>query len=189
MNDHAVGVITGFKPCRACKVWYAVTEFRRKSNPNKCMSCLNAYNRAYQKKHPEKPKGRLRDLRGTIKGRAALMYSQIKARSKKRNVEFSVSREFLEQKLENGVCEATGLPFNFDIKVFWENPFGPSVDRIESGENYTHENIQLACNMYNLGKSKYNELDFIAMCCAVAERHRDDPAVIARLAALRNGEF
>lgn len=44
-------------------------------------------------------------------------------------------------------------------------------------------------SMYNMGKADHAELDFIAMCVAVAERHADDPSVQQRLRELRNAEF
>lgn len=51
------------------------------------------------------------------------------------------------------------------------------------------DNVQLVNTMFNVGKSDHDEIDFIAMCVAVAERHAHDPQVIKRLKELRNAEF
>ena len=54
------------------------------------------------------------------------------------------------EKIRKGKCEATGLqlyvtPIN--------NPFYPSIDRMDSSEGYTKDNCQLVSLMYNELKS------------------------------------
>ena len=63
------------------------------------------------------------------------------------------------------------------------------LDRIDSNSDYTRANVQMVCNLYNFGKGKHSEIDFIAMCCAVAERYKDNPAVVQRLAEVRRRQF
>ena len=182
--------VPGFKLCIGCETWQPIDQYNRKSNPNKCRTCLNAYNRKYFHNNKAQALSRSRRYRATIKGRAKLIYTQIFHRGKKNDWPVTITQEDIERRLQNGCCEGSGLPLNLhEVGVHWENPYGPSIDRIRSDEGYTDENAQIVCNMYNRGKNKHDELDFIVMCCAVAERNRDRPDVIRRLAEVRHGEF
>lgn len=175
------------KQCKGCDQILPVELFSRKSNPNKCKHCLNVYNRDYYNTNYDRHLHRSRRYRSTTQGRVKLIMAQIRARTKKLGLPITLQESVIAEKIEAGVCEASGLPLNLDdVRAHWDNPLGPSLDRIESGEGYTDKNVQLVCNMYNRGKNKHPEIDFIAMCVAVAERHADDPAVQQRLCEWRS---
>lgn len=174
------------KTCIGCSRALPMDQFARKSNPNKCRECLNAYNREYYHGNTDAALQRSRSYRATVEGRAKMIMSQVRHRSKKARHTVTVSETVIVNKLRNGMCEGSGLPLNLaNIQRHWDNPLGPSLDRIESADGYTDDNIQLVCNMYNRGKNKHDELDFIAMCCAVADKHGHRHDVIERLYEMR----
>lgn len=126
---------------------------------------------------------------GSIKGRVILLFNGIKQRCRKTGLAFNVTSDYISEKLNVGICEATGIKFRYEKS---ENggitPFSPSIDRINSKEGYVTGNTQVVCSIYNIGKSHHDELDFIAMCLAVAERNADNVAAIERLKELKNVE-
>lgn len=176
--------------CNNCREILSTSDKARRSNRSICRNCLNAWYRDYYSKNRDKQANRSRKYRSTIKGRAKMIMSQIKHRSKKFKLRCDVTQQEIEHKLSSGVCEASALPLNLEnVMVHWDNPLGPSVDRVSSVLGYTTGNVQIVCNMYNRGKNKHDEIDFIAMCVAVAEINRHRPEVIERLNLMRSGNY
>jgi len=93
------------------------------------------------------------------------MMATAKSGAKRRNIEFKLTKENLEQMFieSNGVCAISGLPlstkFNSATKV--------SIDRIDSSKGYTKSNVQLVAKCVNIAKSNLKQSEFIAMCKAV----------------------
>jgi hypothetical protein len=52
-------------------------------------------------------------------------------------------RDWLKAKVDAGVCELTGTPFDFSGRK--GNPYAPSLDRIDSSKGYTRDNVRLVC--------------------------------------------
>lgn len=130
-------------------------------------------------------KGKLRAV--LPENRARIIFNSARSRARKTNREFDLTIEGLRELLKVGICFATGfrLDFNPSDKSL-RNPLAPSIDRRDNTKGYTTENIQLVCNMYNCGKGEANEIDFIAMCLAVAEHNRNNVAAHERLKELRD---
>lgn len=114
---------------------------------------------------PEKFKHRV--LRGykrkakkvmTAKGRAAHLYQGAKTRSNKNNLPIDITANWIEKKLDLGVCELTGLPFDFSPpKKTQYNPYSPSVDRINSNRGYTKRNTRIVLTAVNVALNQYGE--------------------------------
>lgn len=111
-----------------------------------------------------------------------------RSRAKRKGLKFDITPENIGERIANGKCEVSGVPFDI-FSTVGRNAFAPSLDRINSDGGYTTDNVQVVCKMFNFGKNEFPQVDFIAMCCAVAELYRDDPAVIQRLKEVRNAEF
>lgn len=119
-------------------------------------------------------------------GRAKKLCGTAKMRAYRSGREFSITVEHVHCVIAMGVCQKSGLPFDLTNRSHGAiNPFAPSIDRIDNAKGYTSDNIQIVCSMFNMGKHEHREVDFIAMCVAVAERFANDPAVCARLKELR----
>lgn len=200
------------KTCTSCfqaKLYsaFSIDRSKRNGRRSKCLDCENSIydpiarkrkkldeperfkktSARHYKKHKVKYDLAAKHSLTTAKGRATQLTTSARSRSKEYDYSFDLTREFVQRKIEAGKCEKSGL--NLDLMPHptqLRNGFAPSLDRIDNSFGYTQDNVQIVCNMYNSGKGEHDELDFIAMCVAVAERYADNPAVIARLGELRN---
>lgn len=187
------------KICSKCKIeksfeCYAV-------NQHRCKNCFKIYKnvekeRKNSKKHYERNSGLISEHRKNVirpiynkssKGRARILHYSAKKRASLSGVEFTLERFVIETYLEIGHCWMTGFKFDYSSPTdASRNPFAPSIDRKNNSKGYIAENVQVVCNIYNTGKNDYNELDFIAMCMAVADRNQNNPDALKRLNELRN---
>ena len=86
--------------------------------------------------------------------KAQKMLSKAKERSLKKNLNFSLSLDWLIHKIDTGVCELTKLPFTLSKTESLHNPFGPSLDRIDNKKGYTEDNVRIVlwCVNRSLGE-------------------------------------
>lgn len=56
-----------------------------------------------------------------------------------------------------GCCEVTGLPFRPPSEQYSRNPYGPSLDRIDSSKGYTPDNVRIVCVAANLAMNEWGE--------------------------------
>jgi hypothetical protein len=125
---------------------------------------------AYMKaKYPEYRANRLRRLQADPEYRAALnargrayhktavsILWRIRMRAKKKGLVFELTREWLQARLDAGVCELTGLPFTPQGLLA---PAMPSVDRKDSSRGYTSDNCRLICWALNAAFNNWGEAE------------------------------
>lgn len=87
--------------------------------------------------------------RKTIRGRAGSIQRSAKCRSKKRGIPFSLSVEWIMERLEAGVCELTGIEFDLNPDIVF---YAPSVDRIVPALGYVESNCRLVLRAVNMFK-------------------------------------
>lgn len=158
------------KTCAMCKIKKEKSEFRlvKKSKHNDNFvpySYCNTCERIRERNRYDK------DKRGyeTVRGRALNLLSSARRRSKKWP-DFDLDLEFIISKLENGVCEITGIPFDYScIGRSKKNPFAPSIDRINNGIGYTKNNTRLTLWAVNLMHGEMTDDQLVVMCKAVIE--------------------
>jgi hypothetical protein len=82
--------------------------------------------------------------------------------------------KWIYDKIENGYCEVTGIPFDLESEatssVHAKNPWVPSIDRIDSSKPYLKNNVQIVVFMYNVCKSEFNHEDVVKFCNAVKQK-------------------
>ncbi len=113
-------------------------------------------NKAYYKKYPEKR-----------------IYVAIKASAKKRGLDFNVTEAWIKQRLQNAVCEVTGLPIrsNAGSVSGRRDYYSPSVDRIDNAIGYVQSNLRMVAWGVNLAKNKFSDRDLSAMSLSVVLSH------------------
>lgn len=90
-------------------------------------------------------------------------FSAWKNSAKRRGHIWDLSKEDLVKIFEkqNGICAISGIPFIMDIK---NSPLRPSLDRKNSNNGYTVDNIQFVCSVINIMKNKLLDSEFIKLC-------------------------
>lgn len=107
----------------------------------------------------------------TPEGRATRMIAQTRVDARRADRIFELDKEWLLDKLKNGICEKTGLPFVLNGKDKQElnqktskHPFSPSLERKDSTVGYTKENTIVVCLIYNYCKNVFEE-EAVEMFC------------------------
>lgn len=143
------------KTCASCEQAKALTNF---SGDPRGVSGVHAYCRdcqkIYAKKYRASPKGRV----------PGLLHDAARRRP------VSITREWLLERLERGVCEATGLPFSFAPMEDGrhQNPFAPSLDRCDPKGDYTPGNTRLVIFAYNTAKGQMQASQAFEVITAMA---------------------
>ncbi len=90
--------------------------------------------------------------------RAVEMISSAKWSANKKSLPFDIDREWLLPKLEAGVCELTGLPFNLTpLPGGLQNPYTASLDRIVPKLGYVKSNVRVILWALNAAFNSYGE--------------------------------
>lgn len=125
----------------------------------------------YIKYKPQYIKRKEKSL-NTIYGRMYSLFDAARTRARNKKLSFEIDLDFLLKKFETkeGRCELSGIEFDLKGK---RNPFGLSIDRIDSGKGYTKDNVRLVCLMVNLSLNKFGDESFFKMCEAVINKRKE----------------
>lgn len=133
------------RTCPDCdNSWYPDSGGKGRRSPGFCDDCYPLYRQSVELFH-------------TAQHRAA-----------KRNIEFSISVEYIYEKLK-GICPRTGMPFIIGSGSDYSNrhPQTPSIDKIDPSGGYTEDNTQVVCWWYNCAKQRYTDKEVLEFCRAV----------------------
>ncbi len=114
------------------------------------------YARRWRERHPE----RCRESRQAWKENnpAHYLFQKAKARAKQKGLEFDLTIEWVQRRLDLGRCEVSRLPFDYDLGTFTKaNPWSPTIDRRDSAAGYTTENCRLVVWAYNAAKNTWSD--------------------------------
>jgi hypothetical protein len=79
--------------------------------------------------------------------------------SRSRVKEVTITEEDLQTQFyhQEGKCYWLGLPLNIDDVYTSNNPFGPSVDRLDNDKDYHKDNIVICCSFVNMGRGSVDK--------------------------------
>jgi len=87
-------------------------------------------------------------------GRAKALIDSAISRCKTTGGKITITQEWIAKKIENGVCEISGLKFDLESKNYADrksNPYAPSLDRIDSNnKDYTEDNVRVVLSAVNI---------------------------------------
>lgn len=161
--------------CPKCNTDKTEDEFgNKKTRKSKkqlwCKKCCYEYAQSWRVKNKDKSQpieiNQFKRFYASIHGRAVHMLNNLRARAKRNDIECNISIEWIEDKLNNGACEVTGIPFVLKCnqgKGHRTNSFSPSIDRINQTGPYTEDNCEMTCWIYNRAKGAFPLADLIIM--------------------------
>lgn len=116
------------------------------------------WKRNWIKENKEAYADRRKRYRNNTNTRAIEMLSSAKYSSNKKNVPFDLDIDFIKSKLDTGVCELTGLPFDLNpLPGGRQNPYTASMDRIVPEKGYVKSNVRMVLWALNAAFNSYGE--------------------------------
>lgn len=137
------------RKCQSIKKYYNSDTFKEKqrnyyNNKKQYLKEKASQNLIYNKKHNP----------------LMLLISSLKIRAKRRNLDFNITLEDLQNlwKNQKGLCYYTKIPMIYSFRL--SCPKQMSIDRIDSSKGYTINNIVFCCQTINYAKHDYSFNDF-----------------------------
>lgn len=159
------------KTCTTCGVEKPLRDFCKQSakKDGLCPICRECSSKSWMENRDANV-ARLKRYKQTPTGRAVRLIIDARKRAASNNLVFDLQREKIEEILKIGVCERTGIAFQFEShEKFRNNPFAPSLDKVDPFGNYTHDNIKVVCFAYNIGKNQFSHDEFVEFCQKVVD--------------------
>ena len=104
----------------------------------------------------------------TLNGTTNNCIMSAKRRAKKKKVENNLTHEFIRElyKQQNGLCVLSKIKMEYESghEKYHMNPYRISIDRIDSTQGYTQDNVQLVCAKVNTMKNEMEQNEFIELC-------------------------
>lgn len=147
------------KNCENCGVEF--TPYRKTQKLCSSKECKKAYNRQYSAEFRKTNEYKQEFKNVMAKWRAENPAKKILSNIKTRN-NIDLDEEWIQERLDNGICEVTGIPFEFpeygsNKRGFNHHPWTASVDKIDPSKGYRKDNCQLVVWAYNRAKGLWDE--------------------------------
>jgi hypothetical protein len=95
------------------------------------------------------------------------------ARTRKHEV--TITAEWVAEKITQGFCEVSGLPFDLSpSKEYHQNPYAPSLDRIDAFNSvYSVENTRVVLSSVNAALGQYGETAVLPILEAIVKNIKE----------------
>jgi len=163
--------------------WADRTEEQRAKNKERCRRFyeenrehVKEYSRKWYSENRDRGLESRRKYADSTRGRAVALFGGITKRSKngkfsKKEFEIDVTADWIQEKIESGYCEVTGIEFDLGSRGGKWAPFAPSVDRIDCSKGYTKDNCRVVCVIFNMARNQFTDEDVLKMARAMVAKH------------------
>ncbi len=159
---------TGYAYCAKCEMHHSTWSIRKSDGVwgerLRCRKCERRRCKKYRDNHPEEQHAKVQRHRKQWPARYKIYTARKVARRRKFKCELTTATLGALLISQNYLCALTGRELSPD----WKNI---TVDRVDSGQGYTIDNIQLVTIEANFCKQEYSMKDFIALCQDVVRTH------------------
>ena len=141
--------------CKGCGISRPLETFRKHNRGGyrwTCHPCENRWVRTTKPWDTEAKKAYQRTRRLTARGFS--LTSDAKQRAKKKGIPFNLNWVRIQERIDRGFCEVTGLPFDLNTPHSWA---APSIDQIKPNEGYTEENVRIILYSLNTMLGNWGE--------------------------------
>lgn len=150
------------RTCSDCGSEKPVSDFSltgwKKTYRNLCKICRNKTARS------------LHQLRkGSTATRASKLVAAAKSRAALKGLPFDLTVSWVQEALDSGVCEATGISFDLLSNRGWNTP---SLDQIQANSGYIMENTRVILFGLNAACGNWGENKVIEMANAIMQQRR-----------------
>lgn len=164
------GYLEKSRRCKHCGTEKPYSEFYVNSKGNrrwKCKACERALERGRKRSDPEKISERQKAWRDKKRGFALVNVARHRAKS--RGLPFDLDPKDIQTRIERGVCEMTGIPFDLTTPRAWN---APSLDQITPGEGYTKSNTRVVLYALNVMSNTWGPNRIVEIANAITARRR-----------------
>ena len=131
-------------------------------------------------KRKEQRRVATRKYRNTAHGRSRVLLKDARHRARKKRLKCTITVDWLESRISEGVCEVSGLPLVISAK---KSPWTPSLDRINPRKGYTPENTRVVVWLYNMAKGDHSDDDVSQLMEALFTRRKRSKRFISMTSA------
>ena len=121
---------------------------------------------------------------------AARLFMAAKNKAPARHKDFSLELDDVYERVLEGHCERTGIPFDMRAKMEGMGdsmlPWRASLDRIDNARGYHADNIQVTSKIYNTAKWAWSDKDVLRMALALERRASAQMTVSEKEALLKS---
>ncbi len=113
----------------------------------------------------------------TVAGLASKLFHDARRRAKQKGFEFTITQEWIVERLEAGVCQLSGLPLEI-AQAGTAN--SPSLDRKNNSKGYTPANCQVITAQANRAKGEWTQGDLLIFCMSYVRLHAGSIEAVAK---------
>ena len=161
--------------CSVCETRKALREFYMHSSSlggyrTQCKACCRKREAQRKATIPKDVRSKsYRDWRRVNRAKALLTIARYRAKQKGLEFDLDGHEVAIQDVIDAGVCELTGVPFNLDDGKTWDSP---SLDRIDSTQGYTPRNVRVVLYCVNVMANLWGENKIVEIADAIRDaRH------------------
>lgn len=155
--------------CRKCKTEKPYSEYyvnSKGNRPSTCKGCVTTMERTRKRRTPHLAE-KFKTWRTLHRGHA--LVNVARHRAKKRGLPCDLVVEEIQARIDAGVCELTGIPFDLSTPRSWN---APSLDQINPGLGYTQANVRVVLYALNVMANTWGPGRIMEIASAISAKRR-----------------